>query len=211
MTSFDERARDWDTEEHVARALAVAATIRSTVPLGPGTRALEIGAGTGLLGLALAGEIGELVLTDPSAGMREVAAEKVRRQDLRNVRVATFDLAVDPALPPGTFDLVLALLMLHHVGDTAAVLRAALDVLAPGGRIAFADLDEEDGTFHDADAEGIHHKGFSRAALGELAASAGFDEVAFRDATEIERDGRSYPLFLLTARRPVEAAAQAVG
>jgi SAM-dependent methyltransferase len=171
--------------------------------------ALEIGAGTGLLGLALAGEIGDLVLTDPSAGMREVAAEKIRRQGLRSVRVATFDITADTA-PPGTFDLVLALLMLHHVNDTGALLRAAHDVLEPGGHIAFADLDQEDGTFHDADAEGIHHKGFSRAALGALAASAGFDEITFRDATEIERDGRWYPLFLLTARRPVEVA-QAVG
>jgi 2-polyprenyl-3-methyl-5-hydroxy-6-metoxy-1,4-benzoquinol methylase len=209
MTSFDERARDWDTEEHVARALAVAEVIRSTLTLGPDMSALEIGAGTGLLGIALAGEIGELVLTDPSAGMREVAAEKVRRQGLRNVRVATFDLTADTA-PPGTFDLVLALLMLHHVDDTTAVLRGARDVLAPGGHIAFADLDEEDGTFHDADAEGIHHKGFSRAALGALVASAGFEEITFRDATEIERDGRWYPLFLLTARRPIEGA-QSVG
>ena len=75
-------------------------------------------------------------------------------------------------------------------------------LLRPGGRIALADLDTEDGTFHDADAEGIYHLGFGRDALAESARAAGFADVAFESATEIERDGRRYPLFLLLARRP---------
>jgi len=87
MTSFDERAREWDNEEHIATATAVAKAIRSAVPLAPTTKALEIGAGTGLLGLALVEDLGELVLSDPSAGMRDVASEKVRQRGLTNVRV----------------------------------------------------------------------------------------------------------------------------
>ena len=205
VTSFDERARDWDTPEHIARAVAVATVIRSVVPLGPTIRALEIGAGTGLLGLALVADLGELVLTDPSAGMREVATEKVLRDGLRNVRVASFDLLADPPPAPETFDLVLASLMLHHVEDTAALLGATFRLLAPGGWIALADLDTEDGSFHDPGAEGIHHHGFGRRALRDLAASAGFEAISFHDATEIEREGRRYPLFLLTGRRLGEA------
>jgi len=202
VTSFDERAREWDNAEHIATATAVAKAIRAAAPLTPATRAIEIGAGTGLLGLALVHEIGELVLTDPSAGMREVAAEKVRHLGLRNVRVEDLDLLGDPAPTPGTFDLVISQLMLHHVKDTAALLRAACDVLVPGGRLAMADLDAEDGTFHDPAAEGIHHHGFARETLAALAADAGFEDIRFRDAHAIERNGRPYPLFLLTARRP---------
>jgi SAM-dependent methyltransferase len=202
VTSFDERAREWDDEEHTATAVAVATAIRSVVPLSPTTKALEIGAGTGLLGLALVEDLGELVLSDPSAGMRDVAADKVRRRDLTNVRVETLDLLGDPAPAPGRFDLVVSLLMLHHVEDTAALLRATFDVLVPGGRIAMADLDEEDGTFHDPSAEGIHHNGFRRGALAGLAGAAGFERVSVTAATEIERHGRPYPLFLLTARKP---------
>ncbi len=206
MTSFDERAREWDTEEHIARAIAVAKVIRSTVPIRRSTRAVELGAGTGLLGLALIDALPygltELVLTDPSAGMIEVAAEKVERRHLSSVRTVQFEVVADRTSNLGTFDLVLSLLMLHHIKDSASVFRAAHDLLRPGGWIALADLDPEDGSFHDAGAGGIHHRGFDRDALRKLASDGGFGPVSFKRATEIEREGRLYPLFLMTAQRP---------
>lgn len=205
MTSFDERARDWDSEEHIATATAVAKAIRSAIPLTPTTRALEIGAGTGLLGLALVDDLGELVLSDPSAGMRAVAAEKVQHRGLANVRVADLDLLGDPMPAQRGFDLVISQLMLHHVEDTAALLRATNAALVPGGRVAMADLDAEDGTFHDPAAEGIHHHGFPRETLRQLAADAGFEDIRLGDATAIPRNGRTYSLFLLTARKPASA------
>ena len=61
MASFDERAREWDTEERIERAAAVARAIRANVPMSPSMRAIEIGAGTGLLGLDLAGEVFRLL------------------------------------------------------------------------------------------------------------------------------------------------------
>jgi len=201
MATFDERAKDWDTPEHLARAAAVAEAIRATVPIRAGGRAIEIGAGTGLLGLHFAGDLGELLLTDPAAGMLEVANAKIAAAGLANVRTVRFELLADP-LPGRGFDLVLSVLMLHHVRDTPAAFRACFDLLAPAGRLALADLDAEDGTFHDAQAEGIHHLGFDRGQAAELATEAGFVDAAFSTATSIERNGPTYPLFLLTARRP---------
>ena len=96
---------------------------------------------------------------------------------------------------------MVSLLVLHHVADTAQALSAIYDLLLPGGHLALADLDAEDGSFHDPFAEGIHHRGFERSALVEAAKAAGFVEVRTVTATEIERDGRRYPLFLI-ARRP---------
>ena len=200
MSTFDERARDWDTPERRARAEEVADAIRAAVALTADTRAIDIGAGTGLLGLALAPDVGEVVLAEPSTGMLEVANEKLSRSGPANVRAVRFDLLADP--PPGDpFDLVVSLLVLHHLEDTAVALTAIGRLLRPGGRLAIADLDVEDGSFHDADAEGIHHLGFDRDRLGDLARSAGFTGVEIRTATEIERDGQRYPLFLLLARR----------
>lgn len=201
MATFDERAKEWDTPERVERAAAIADAVRAAVPISAGMRAIEIGAGTGLLGLQFAGDLASLLLTDPSTGMLEVAAEKVRRGALSTVTVAPFELLRDPA-PLGPFDLLLSLLVLHHVDDTAAAFAAMYGLLGPGGRIALADLDKEDGTFHDADAEGIHHLGFERERVAGLARAAGFVDIGFTTAAEIERDGRTYPLFLLSARRP---------
>ena len=204
MATFDERARDWDTPDRIARAGEVANSIRKAVPLRKTDRLVDVGAGTGLLGLALLDDVGEIVLSDPSAGMIEVATEKLATAGLRSVTAVRPDLLVDPP-PPDRFDIAVSLLVLHHIKDTAAALAAIHDLLVPGGRIALADLDTEDGTFHTAEAEGIHHLGFDRTAVTRLAAAAGFVDVATRTAMVMEEDGGGrYPVFLLTGRRPAD-------
>ena len=201
MSTFDERARDWDTPERRQRAEEVAGAIRASVPLTLATRVIDVGAGTGLLGLALAGDVGAVVLAEPSNGMLDVARWKLAAGGPRNVTAVRLDLTSDP--PPGEpFDLAVSLLVLHHLEDTAGALGAILRLLRPGGRIALADLDTEDGSFHDADAEGIHHHGFDRDALAGQARAAGFTGVEFRTATEIELETERFPVFLLLARRP---------
>ena len=206
MATFDERARDWDTPDRNARAGEVAPAIRNAVPLRPTDRLVDVGAGTGLLGLALADDVGDIVLSDPSAGMIEVATEKLEAAGLRSVRAVRHDLLADPA-PADRFDVAVSLLVVHHIKDTAAALAAILHLLAPGGRMALADLDTEDGTFHSAEAEGIHHLGLDRAALRQLATAAGFEDVETRTATVLEEDGgRRYPMFLLIGRRPAQAS-----
>jgi ubiquinone/menaquinone biosynthesis C-methylase UbiE len=201
VSTFDERAPTWDTPERRERAEAVADAIRARIALTPTMRAIEVGAGTGLLGLALARDVGALVLAEPSTGMLEVARQKLAGGDSTRVTAIPFDLTTDP--PPGDpFDLAISLLVLHHLADTGAALAAIFRLLRPGGRLALADLDVEDGTFHDPDAEGIHHLGFERPALADLARAAGFVDVEVSTATEMEREGRRYPLFLLVARRP---------
>jgi ubiquinone/menaquinone biosynthesis C-methylase UbiE len=199
MSTFDEKAQDWDTPERRERAQAIADVIRAHVPLRSDMHAIDIGAGTGLLGLELAAEVGSMVLAEPSEGMLAVAQEKLATNGPGNVTAVSFDIQGAP--PEGApFDLAISLLVLHHVEDTAAALRAIHDMLAPGGHMALLDLDAEDGSFHD-DPEGIHHHGFDQAAIARLAESVGFRDVETRIVSEIDRDGRLFPVFLLTALR----------
>jgi 2-polyprenyl-3-methyl-5-hydroxy-6-metoxy-1,4-benzoquinol methylase len=202
MTTFDERAKDWDTPTRIARARQIAAAIRAAVPLARDNRLADVGAGTGLLGLALVDDVGEVVLLDPSAGMIEVAAQKLAGGSLPSVRADRHDLLADPP-PAEPFDVVVSLLVLHHIEDTAAALAAIRDLLVPGGWIALADLDTEDGFFHSADAEGIHHRGFDRGQIETLSQAAGFVDVETRTAMVIDEHGSDggYPVFLLTGRR----------
>jgi 2-polyprenyl-3-methyl-5-hydroxy-6-metoxy-1,4-benzoquinol methylase len=202
MPTFDERARDWDTPDRIARAAELAAMIRSVVPLARTDRLVDVGAGTGLLGLALVDDVGEVVLLDPSAGMIEVATAKLADGALPTVHAARHDLLADPP-PAKPFDVAVSLLVLHHIADTRRALAAIRDLLRPGGRIALADLDTEDGSFHSEGSESIHHHGFDRAALETLTAEAGFVDVATRTAMVLDEDSRfaGYSVFLLTGRR----------
>ena len=203
--SFDARAATWDTPERLARASAASAAIRSAVRFPAGCRAIEIGAGTGLVGLALLDQLAELVLADTSEGMLAEARRKIDERDLRNVRAIHFDLVADP-LPEGApFDAAISQLVLHHIEDTAAGLAGFKRLLAPGGLLVALDLDTEDGSFHGAIGQGVHHLGFDRARLARLTEAAGFVDVQVRDGGTVggaEEEDVPYPLFLLTARRP---------
>jgi ubiquinone/menaquinone biosynthesis C-methylase UbiE len=196
---FDERAETWDDDqEHRDRAAAAAALVRDTVPLDGATRVLEYGAGTGLLAAALAAEVGSVVVTDPSAGMRAVLERKLADGVFGVGQVRDLDLTRDAA-PDLEVDLVLALLSLHHVPELPPVLTGFAQVLTPGGAVAIVDLEEEDGSFHDEGFDG--HHGFPRARLTAELEAAGFTGVAFREGPVIDKEGRAYPLFLCTALR----------
>src|SRR3954447_726107 len=171
MAALDERARDWDTPDRIARAAAGADAIRDALPLDRGQRLIDVGAGTGLLGLALADDVGEVLLADPSAGVIEGATEKLGETGVETIEAIRHDLVVDPP-PSRPFDVAVSLLVLHHIEDTGAAPRAILRLLRPRGWMALADLDTEDGSFHDPDAEGIHHRGFDRGAVMALAEQA---------------------------------------
>ncbi len=203
--SFDARAPEWDTPQRVARASAASAAIRSAVRFPPGCRAIEIGAGTGLVGLALLDQLGELVLADTSEGMLAEARRKIAEGDLRNVRAIHFDVVADPVPDGAPFDAAISQLVLHHIEDTAAGLAGFKRLLAPGGRLIALDLDAEDGSFHGTVGQGVHHLGFDRARLARLTEAAGFVDVEVGDGGTVggaEEEDVPYPLFLLTARRP---------
>jgi predicted TPR repeat methyltransferase len=201
-TSFDERAATWDDDpDRRRRASVVAARINELVRPTPETRVLEYGAGTGLLSFALKPYVGPITMADVSTGMLEQIEKKIAASGMADLRAVRLDLTTDPA-PHERYDLVCLQLILHHILDTDQILRALRQTLVPGGVLAVADLDTEDGTFHKEAYEG--YLGFDRADLGDKAREAGFEDVRFEDVLTIqkERDGRlrDYSMFLMLAR-----------
>ncbi|MEZ4237980.1 MAG: class I SAM-dependent methyltransferase [Myxococcota bacterium] len=97
-------------------------------------------------------------------------------------------------------DLVVSAMAMHHVRDTAALLRALRAHLRPGGRIALADLDAEDGTFHPADTEGVYHAGFDREGARRAARGRRLRGGGVRDGGGGAQEDRPYSVFLVTAR-----------
>ncbi len=200
MHPFDAKAAEWDSPVRVERAVAIAGAVRAAVPVGPGTRVADVGAGTGLLGRALAPHVGSVVVTDPSSGMLAQAASAIARDGLANVSTRQFELGVDSP-PAAEFDVVVSLMAMHHVPDTDLALRHLATMLAPGGWIAMADLDAEDGSFHvDPEERPLVLHGYDRDDLGQRAGAAGFEAVRFEDVWDITRNDRRYTLFLMVAR-----------
>lgn len=198
-TDFDARAESWDEDpgKH-RRASAVAEAICAAVPVAPSWKALEYGAGTGLLSFALNHLLADITLADSSRGMLDVATRKVAASGNPHMRVIALDLTRDP-LPGDRFDLIYSMMTLHHIPDTRAVLAAFADMLNPGGWLALADLDAEDGSFHGLGAD-VHH-GFDRAQLREQMRGAGFTDISIETCFEISRGSRAYPVFLAVGAR----------
>ena len=200
-SSFDARARTWDDDPRRRQlAASIFAALEQAVPLRADMAALDYGAGTGLLALALAARVRRVLAVDASTGMLAVLAEKARAGGFANVETLRADFAQDP-LPAGPFDLIASAMTLHHVADVADLLRKFFALLAPGGRIALADLDAEDGSFHGPHAPGVHHRGFDRAELAAQLEAAGFADVRFTDAARSEKNGRAYSVFIAAAHK----------
>ncbi len=216
MNEFDQKAQTWDAKPvRVERAQATAEGIRAAVPLNPRLTALEYGCGTGLVSFALQPYLGHITLADSSIGMLTVLKEKIAAGGIHNTCAAPnrlrhsagmtplqLDLLSDP-LPRDRYQLIYTLLTLHHIADTDKVLRAFYALLDSPGYLCVADLDKEDGTFHEEEFHG--HLGFDRDELGEKAGQAGFQTINFTTVFHMIKDvqgvRKDFPIFLMVAEK----------
>jgi ubiquinone/menaquinone biosynthesis C-methylase UbiE len=201
---FNQVAAAWDDNPRRRQlAAAVADGIVDQLPLNRTLQALEYGCGTGLVGLQLAAGLGHLTAADSSPGMLQVLQEKCAALGLENV--TPLAVADDSwTLPDAGFDLLISSMVLHHIADTEALLRHFHAALKTGGCIALADLEQEDGSFHE-DPTGIAHHGFDPRVLVEMLRRLGFAELQQRTVYVIRKPQgeveKTYPVFLLTGRK----------
>ncbi|MGH8116101.1 MAG: class I SAM-dependent DNA methyltransferase [Rhodanobacteraceae bacterium] len=200
---FNDIAAEWDEEPgRVAMARSVAAAM--VAALGPGTTesALEFGCGTGLVTLELVPHFAHLTAMDASSGMLGILRKKCERQGVTNITLIEGN--VPDGIPHEPYDVIASSMTMHHVEDVAGLLRVLFAHLKPGGRVALADLDAEDGSFH-GDAKGVAHHGFERAAFEQMLVAAGFESIRISTAHVVHKDrddgGNDYPIFLAVASK----------
>jgi ubiquinone/menaquinone biosynthesis C-methylase UbiE len=206
---FDSKASEWDANAvRAALADSVSRAITAHIPVNRPENALEFGCGTGLVTLRVAPRCGMLTAVDTSREMLRILDEKIVAGNIPNVTTKMLDMTGDGAAGAleGSFDFVFSSMTLHHIPDTASFLSILNRHMVPGGTLAIADLDAEDGLFHD-DANDKVHPGFERNALRTQLEAAGFASVSFITVHVVEkrnREGRHsfYPVFLVTALKP---------
>lgn len=201
---FDEQAAEWDNDPvKMERAMVFAKEIKNFIPNNKTSRAMEYGAGTGLLSFQLKDFFKSITLADSSLGMLKVLNEKINKAGLSHFKPLSSDLLKNGCQE--AFDVIYLSMTLHHIIDVEGSLKAFNDMLTSGGYLCIADLVEEDGSFHSNHPEFDGHNGFDKDALSELLVKNGFMveyyNVCFVIEKTIEHQSRTYPLFLLIARK----------
>lgn len=136
--SYDQVGVDFFTP--AARDLVARAGLR------PGERVLDVGTGRGAVLFAAAeavGASGRAVGIDLSARMAELTQAEAQARGLDQVTAVPGD-AERPDFPDGSFDAVLAGLVIHFLPSPATALGSFAALLSPGGRLGFTTFGLQD-------------------------------------------------------------------
>ena len=204
--TFAEKAKMWDSNPQV-RALAdlFSAELDKIVPDHSGLAILELGCGTGLVGLRYAEKAASLDMVDASPAMLDVLRTKDEaRASHVTVHEGTLSMLVGQAVAPESADWIISNMALHHVKDIPALIGELHRLIKPGGRVTIGELETEPGTFHAPDV--VPHNGFDPYELSRLFEKGGFTPNkthTFLTMPREDNDGvtRSYSAFILDATR----------
>ena len=199
MSEFDARAREWDKDKmHMDRSVAIAAELEKMIPINPFMKALEYGAGTGILSFLLKDKFSGITLMDSSQEMIKVCTEKTEYFKTNHILPIWFDLEHKDY--DDRFDVIYNQMVLHHVNDYEAIIYTFHSMLNPGGYLAIADLYPEDGSFHGPNVN--VHLGFDPEKLTAIFRNAGFKNIEYKTCFEVKREsGVKYPVFLLVGQK----------
>jgi len=145
---FDRAAPTYD-RTGVEFAGVVGAALVDAAGLNPGDRVLDVGCGRGASlfpAAAAVGTAGSVTGVDLAPGMVAETAAEIERHGLAQASVRVGD-AEAPDFPDGSFDAVLAGLVLFFLPDAPAAVRAYARLLRPGGKLAvstFQEMSEEE-------------------------------------------------------------------
>ena len=190
---FKEKAKDWDANDKATQlSSSIGGCILKNVALNATMQVMDFGAGTGLITSQVAPFVNKITAVDISQSMLEKLIEKQELKD--KVQALCQDITTHPT--GFKYDLIMSAMAMHHVKDTDNMVKQFAAHLKPGAKIALADLDAEDGSFHAKGIEGVYHNGFERSQFRATLEKHGFKDVHFETAHHFKGETRTYPVFL---------------
>lgn len=194
---FKDKAAAYENDsDRVATRHEIADAISERIKLNSDMSLMDFGSGTGMLLERIAPKVAKITAVDISTSMNEQLRNK--RADIDcELEVLEIDLCTECLIQ--TFDGIISSMTMHHIDDVPAMFTKMHSMLKPGGFIALADLETEDGSFHTEDT-GVFHFGFSADDLVRFATDAGFKNAEVAIASTISKETMDYPVLLLTAK-----------
>lgn len=195
---FAHKSKTWDmNSKRVHNAETIAHHISERIKLKKEMDLMDFGAGTGLLSFFVAPCVDTIVAVDSSPSMLKEFREK-SGEFMCKTEVLQMDLSSETI--DREFDGIISSMTIHHIEDIEALFAKFYMMVKSGGFIAIADLDSEDGSFHD-DNTGVHHHGFDRNILYNIVKNTGFHDICIDTVHQIKKPHRDFQVFLLTARK----------
>jgi ArsR family transcriptional regulator len=156
----------------------------------------DLGCGTGQMSEVVAPFVRQVIAVDSSRAMLKAARQRLRH--LENVDVRHGDLEAPP-IDEAALDAAVSCLVLHHISDPPAVLRAAARALRPGGRLLIIDMLSHDRREYQQQM-GHVWLGFSPAQITDWLHGAGFDQARVQPLAPAPQ-AKGPAVFAATARR----------
>lgn len=179
--NFSHKAADWDQPSKIAMTDIFVETMLQKVQLQKHWKALELGAGTGLVGLQVMPLVQSLVVEDTSEAMLSVLKQKLNGDEsIEIVHGEIFEYTQQD------IDFVFSCMAFHHVPDSQAALNHLYQITKQGANIVVGDIRKEDGSFHHF--EPIPHKGFDTDELTSKFQKAGFKVLSAETYNILKRE-----------------------
>jgi len=195
---FQHKANDYEQNtKRVQNVRNIADKTTQEVNFDKSMNIIDFGSGTGLLLEQIAPLVNKITAIDMSASMNKKLLEK--KESLAcELEVLQIDLSKTKL--EKKYDRIISSMTLHHIKDIKELFTDFYNTLNDNGAIALSDLDTEDGTFHKEDT-GVHHFGFNRNEILNIAKEVGFKNLKVQDASIVEKPYGKYPVFILTGHK----------
>jgi len=196
--SFAAKAVNWDSPDKINMTTKFLSEMLFHINPQSSWKALEIGAGTGLVGLKVEPLVGKVVLVDTSESMLEVLKQKLHSDSkVEVVHGEVFDYVKED------IDFVFSAMAFHHLTDVEKTLQHLSTITKSGAWVVVGDLVTEDGSFHGF--EPIPYCGFDTDVLAKQFVKAGFEVKLvkiYNVMTRITNEKTTnYDQFMLIAKR----------
>ena len=201
IDKYADQASDWDKPSKSKMTDRFVETMLANVTFDKNWRALEIGAGTGLVGMGVVAKIDSIVFEDTSTAMLEVLQKKITPALSTKIEILNGEVF---EYMQQDIDLAFSCMAFHHIENLEEVIAHLSQILKSNALLVIGDIRTEDGSFHHFNA--IPHKGFDTDALSVLLGDVGFDVQSILDYNIINKEvepGKynDFQQFMLIARR----------